>query len=296
MVEQMFKSFLKSLVLFNLFHVNGRKYSNTSWFSILMATPFNGTSIKHLDLGWNSFYERNCSFKNCYITDNATLLSDVKKFDVVLFDAVSLKHNQVNMPANRSLYQKYVLSSSKASVNYPISERYNRFFNWTWSYILDSDISCPSIVIKNQSDKIIGPKEYMHWMDIKDMQPTSRYVKHKLRKKKLAAAWIVPKCNTSSEQSIYVQQLQIALIKYGLTVDIFGECGTVKCLHHWVQTCYALVEKYYYFYLSFENSISFDYVTENLLIALHHFAVPVVYGGANYTRCDLLSIMKNKEY
>lgn len=37
----------------------------------------------------------------------------------------------------------------------------------------------------------------------------------------------------------------------------------------------------YYFYFSIENSFSEDYVTEKLLHALKHYAIPVVYGGAN---------------
>ncbi|XP_053611989.1 alpha-(1,3)-fucosyltransferase C-like [Plodia interpunctella] len=45
-----------------------------------------------------------------------------------------------------------------------------------------------------------------------------------------------------------------------------------------------LCENHYYFYLSFENSIATDYVTENLLIALNNYAIPVVYGGADYSR------------
>lgn len=252
---------------------------------VLLATPFNESTFKHLTLGRNSFTDRNCLFKNCFITDNDTFFTDVKKFDVVVFNAVSLYHKQINLSVNRSIKQKYVLSSSEASANFPISARYNYFFNWTWSYMLDSDISCPSVVIWNKFNHIIGPKVVMHWMNMSKMEPTSRYVKYKLRNKKLAAAWIVPKCDNSSNQFRYVQQLRLALIRYGLTVDIFGECGTVKCLNRWVQTCYGLIENYYYFYLSFEDSISFDYVTKNLLIALHHFAVPVVYGGANYTRC-----------
>lgn len=291
MVEKFFKCFLKiviTLKLFNIFHVNECESDVRSIF-ILMATPFNETLFKYLTLGWKSFTDRNCSYQNCFLTDNPEYFSDVTEFDVVVFNAINLNNEQVYMPTNRSINQKYVLSTSEPSVNYPISKRYNWFFNWTWSYMLNSDISCPTIVIKNKFDKIIGPKADMHWMDIKDMEPTSRYVKHKLRNKKLAAAWIVPKCNTSSNMSLYVQQLRTALIQYGLTVDIFGECGTVKCLNQWAQTCYALIENYYYFYLSFEDSISFDYVTENLLIGLQHFAVPVVYGGANYTRCVLIS-------
>lgn len=48
--------------------------------------------------------------------------------------------------------------------------------------------------------------------------------------------------------------------------------------------CYALIESDYYFYLAFENSFCEDYVTEKILTATQHYAVPVVYGGANYSR------------
>lgn len=290
----MFERLLKigiTLILFNLFLVNG--YSSDKSIFILMATPFDETSFKYLSLGRKSFTDRNCAFQNCFITDNSSFLNHVTQFDVVVFNVGSLIYNRINLPVNRSKYQKYVLSNSQTSVNYRIRKRFNYdFFNLTWSYILNSDISCPSIVIKDKSDHIIGPKVIMHWMNMADMKPTSKYVKHKLRNKKLAAAWIVTQCDTSSSQSIYVQHLRSALIQYGLTVDIFGKCGTVKCLNQWAQTCYALIESYYYFYLSFENSISCDYVSENLLIALDHFAVPIVYGGANYTRCVLLSLKK----
>ncbi|XP_063375065.1 alpha-(1,3)-fucosyltransferase C-like [Cydia amplana] len=51
-----------------------------------------------------------------------------------------------------------------------------------------------------------------------------------------------------------------------------------------MEECLKLIQEQYYFYLSFENSFSEDYVTEKLLTALENYAVPVVYGGANYTR------------
>ena len=39
----------------------------------------------------------------------------------------------------------------------------------------------------------------------------------------------------------------------------------------------------YYFYLSFENTLCKDYVTEKFYDALMHNIVPVVFGGANYS-------------
>jgi alpha-1,3-fucosyltransferase len=48
--------------------------------------------------------------------------------------------------------------------------------------------------------------------------------------------------------------------------------------------CYDMLERDYKFYLSFENSICVDYVTEKFFAILDYNVVPVVLGGANYSR------------
>ena len=45
-----------------------------------------------------------------------------------------------------------------------------------------------------------------------------------------------------------------------------------------------MLEKKYKFYLAFENSICIDYVTEKLWKVLPYDVIPVVLGGANYTK------------
>lgn len=45
-----------------------------------------------------------------------------------------------------------------------------------------------------------------------------------------------------------------------------------------------MLDTEYKFYLAFENSLCVDYVTEKLYGALQRGIVPVVFGGANYTR------------
>jgi alpha-1,3-fucosyltransferase len=49
------------------------------------------------------------------------------------------------------------------------------------------------------------------------------------------------------------------------------------------ENCTALLENDYKFYLSFENSLCDQYVSEKLWMALQSSVVPVVMGQANYT-------------
>ncbi|XP_037931975.1 alpha-(1,3)-fucosyltransferase C-like [Teleopsis dalmanni] len=46
--------------------------------------------------------------------------------------------------------------------------------------------------------------------------------------------------------------------------------------------CDEMLDKEYKFYLSFENSLCRDYVTEKIYNALRRQVIPIVYGGANY--------------
>ena len=92
-------------------------------------------------------------------------------------------------------------------------------------------------------------------------------------------AWLVSHCHTSSQRELYVNELQ----KY-VPVDIFGRCGKpLKCTVG-RDECFKEIEEQYQFYLSFENSLCRDYATEKLYRALASKLVPVVMGGANYSR------------
>nr|XP_037877580.1 alpha-(1,3)-fucosyltransferase C-like [Bombyx mori] len=124
----------------------------------------------------------------------------------------------------------------------------------------------------------------MHWMKIEDMEPVSEDFKIQLKSKSKAAAWFVSNCYTRSKREDFANELQVELKKHNLELDIYGRCGNLKCSRDTEEACDEMIREKYYFYLSFENSFGEDYVTEKLLHALEFDAVPVVYGGANYTR------------
>lgn len=253
---------------------------NNSMYYILLATKLHAP-FQHMPLEQKPFIDRNCAHQNCFFTEEHDYLDDVTDYDVVLFNPVGIRRDEVHRPDKRSYNQKYVFYSLEASANYPFNPEYNDYFNWTWTYKFDSDLVCPYIAIRNDKGELIGPKPEMHWMKPREMKKTSKSTTRKLRNKKIAAAWFVSHCDAISKRTDYVKELKKELAIYGHTVDIYGWCGNMSCSD---QECFASIENYYYFYLSFENSFCADYVTEKLLHAVEHFAVPIVMGGANYTR------------
>lgn len=232
-----------------------------------------------------SFRNRKCPFTNCYMTSNRQFFGDVADFDVILFNGRELPENISLLPQSRSPNQKYIYANMESSANFPVCNQiYKSYFNWTWTYKLDSDEIFGYMSIRDKEGNVIGPKEEMHWMKVETMMPINDTLKEKLSMKKIAAAWFVSHCGARSGRDLIAKQLQAELARYDMQVDIFGRCGTKECPRGSMKECLRLVETDYYFYLSFENSFADDYVTEKLLNGLNHYAVPVVLGGANYTR------------
>nr|XP_053607872.1 alpha-(1,3)-fucosyltransferase C-like isoform X3 [Plodia interpunctella]XP_053607873.1 alpha-(1,3)-fucosyltransferase C-like isoform X3 [Plodia interpunctella] len=123
----------------------------------------------------------------------------------------------------------------------------------------------------------------MHWIKLEDMRPVSDALRKSLQTKTKAAAWFASNCITKSQRELFVMDLQIELSVYNHTIDTYGLCGNLSCSKG-SKRCSKMIATDYFFYLAFENSISTDYVTEKLLYALRHNAVPIVFGKANYTR------------
>ena len=65
-----------------------------------------------------------------------------------------------------------------------------------------------------------------------------------------------------------------------LQVDIYGKCGTLTCSRKNETACWDMVERDYLFYLSFENSLCTDYITEKFFNAITKNIIPIVLGGA----------------
>lgn len=232
------------------------------------------------------FFNRQCAYQNCFFTNDTSHFADVTFYDVIIFDIVNIQggKSENTMPSQRSNKQLYIFFSIEPPDIYPLSTDFNEYFNYTWTYRFDSNLTFSYIRVTTNKDVVIGPGKNIHWMDIDNMKPTSKYVKRKLRHKTIAAAWFVSNCfQAKSNRLDFGENLKAELAKLGRQLDIYGDCGDLKCLKL-KDECNALIEFDYYFYLAFENSFCEDYVSEKVLLALEHFAIPVVYGGANYTR------------
>lgn len=254
-------------------------------YILIYTSPYT-TPFVDLGSGREGFIRRNCPYTNCYVTANQSYLGNITNFDVVLFAGPEIMHKPNHyFLINRTWRQKYVFASIESSGNYPVcSNRFDRFFNWSWTYRLNSEVRWGYIDIRDSNGSLIGPNEIMHWMEVKDMDPVSDMFKDKLKSKTKAAAWFVSNCNDQSGRLLYAKKLHTALKKRGRNLHIFGDCGTETCPREEQDKCMEMVEQDFYFYLAFENSFSEDYVTEKLLQALKMDVIPVVFGWGNYTR------------
>lgn len=254
---------------------------------ILIWTYQKGKDNLNMLKGQNSFIKQNCKFTNCFISRNKNLLkNDYTHFDAILFHGENFKWNSEKLPKRRSWQQKYVFVSKEPADENPICNgKTNNYFNWTWTYKLDSDIISPFIKVKNKIGTIIGPKLNMKW--ITDT-PISHELRDKLKRKSKDVILIEENCRNIRHNFFYnftvLNELKTALELFNLNLDIYGPCSSNKCPNNNFTNCLNLVEREYRFYLVFERSFTKDYVTKNLLNALNHYSVPILLGNYSYSK------------
>ena len=96
--------------------------------------------------------------------------------------------------------------------------------------------------------------------------------------------WMVSNCNPSSNRLEYVKMLQ-KFVPVDIISSQVNKCGGEnRCpKKNNEDVCYDLIEREFKFYLSFENSICSEYVTEKFFDMIGRNIVPIVLGGANYS-------------
>ena len=172
-----------------------------------------------------------------------------KESDVVVFHARNMPSFDVlkSLLKSKPISQRWVYALWESPKATPDTTRLNGLFNATWTYRTDSDIWGP-----------YGRYERLSQEDIKknEMANKTDYTEGKSE----LVAWMVSNCRSKLRIG-FVHELK----KY-IKVDVFGRCsGKIfhdprSCSKHRDKTRDCL--KRYKFYLSFENALCEDYVTE----------------------------------
>lgn len=267
-------------IIINMLTVASYHQKEPGLIYLLLWTDLNREPFRFWSRKRKSFTAMNCEYQNCYIVHNRDYFEDVTDYDAILFNPLGISED---LPLARSDNQLYVFVALEPSAYLPLHGKWNWFFNYTWSYKLNSDISYPYFVVRNRRGEVVGPTTKPRWIKSETMKSAPKSVIEKLQNKTIAVAWFVTNCGNHKRLG-YAHKLNGILNQDNLIVDIYGGCGNKVCPRDKFEDCVELVEKNYYFYLSFENSYCEDYVTEKLMTALDHYTVPVVLGGANYSR------------
>jgi alpha-1,3-fucosyltransferase len=75
----------------------------------------------------------------------------------------------------------------------------------------------------------------------------------------------------------------VAELQRHIDVDVFGLCGKFRCAVDRADDCINMLERRYFFYLSFENSLCVDYITEKFWRLVDRDVIAVTLGAGNYS-------------
>ncbi|XP_058063621.1 alpha-(1,3)-fucosyltransferase C [Anopheles bellator] len=229
-------------------------------------------------LGPDYFQMKHCPVTNCVLTSYHELITPITEYDALVFHVATPWDGP--LPDIRGTRQVYVaaIMESPAHTKHMLALDDN-FFNWTMTYRLDSDVLFNyQNIIDLESGEVVSPALQPIWRNGFSSYANDTLLDVVSKKRKMAAQF-VSHCGSLSRRDELVRKLQST----GLDVDVYGSCGTLKCIRGNPE-CNQMLDSVYWFYLSFENSLCVDYVTEKLYNALEHYVVPIVFGGADYRR------------
>ncbi|CAM1303745.1 FUT4 (predicted) [Pycnogonum litorale] len=210
-----------------------------------------------------------CPGEPCTATSDKGFLEKAK---AVLFSVPALGSNPTLPKKFKNQTWVYLnLEAPATDIAHRGEKRFSKFeetFDWTMSYMRNSDIVLPYFTIN-----ISKSTNYKTSVDFKDS------IRSKVKKKTKLVAWFVTNFfMTPSKRKDVVDELKT----HGIEVDIYGPHSPYKCPRTEEEKCLQMLDQKYKFYLSFENSICKDYVTEKFYKILPYDVVPIVFGGGDY--------------
>ena len=204
-------------------------------------------------------FEVECPRKCKFTSDRST----IRNSDAVIFHLWDITDRK-QLPVYHDPKQPWVLYNMEPPIMTSHIKHFNDVFNVTMTYRIDSDVYVPYGYIRAYRNYLKGRGG-----------PWVNYASSKTKK----IAWFVSSCKTKSGRNEYVEVLK----KY-IQVDIYGRCGDMVCSKEDGKKCLQMLQSDYYFYLSFENSLCQDYITEKVWDVMKFNVIPVVYGAGNYAR------------
>lgn len=254
--------------------------------TILLWTPYY-TNRSIFRTGNQELFTRlGCKVTHCVITSDR---SSFNKSDAIVFHAFDLHFN--DLPSHRWPRQRFVFYLLETIPKFRgrthfFTNATDNYFNWTMTHRRESDIYHiePHGVLRRRKSSTVAetlpPRLHpgVKLPSASALMDTQKKVQHRKRlaNKTKLAAWFSSNCDSPGKREVYIDRLK----KY-IDLDVYGKCGDKECLPRNGAQCNNILDEYK-FYLSFENSLCPDYITEKFYRALERDVVPVVYGGGDY--------------
>lgn len=257
------------------FSIKGPKDTRNILFWTKFFNDFSWTTGKTDEAGEEILKSVQCPVTNCFFTHNHKFLKKETDFDAILFHAPETMKPTL-MPRERNDHQFYAMMSLESPLaTHTNLNQFKNFFNLTVTYRHDSDITWDyGKIVDKETNEIVAPSLSPKWKEI-DEDFYDEEMNEIVKNKTSPIAWFASNCVTNS----YRKQFVKAISKI-MPVDIYGRCGKLRCKTY-AQECDDLLDAKYRFYLSFENALCRDYVTEKVFRQLDRFVIPVVYNGAD---------------
>lgn len=214
---------------------------------ILLWNPFGGHYL--YPNGNGGFIDNDCPVTNCQITN------DKRRINESDFVVIHIVDKFIPLPSSRPKNQRIIFMAYESPAHSSIDKKHSELFNLTTTYAYNSDF--PS----GQTN--------MLWEKNPTYNPKKNYL---LGKTELAMA-IISNCGSKSNRLDYINEM-----KKFISIDVYGRCGK-PCGH---KECKKVLSEKYMFYLSFENSLCENYITEKFWETLKFDLIPVVRGKGKY--------------
>lgn len=254
---------------------------------LLYTSLFGNTPWRELENSsqFNHFRGKPCGIRNCEITYNK---SRIGESDAVLFHCRDLPSADKMAKIPRHARQRWVFFTHENPVfTYKNLTDYNHVFNWTMTYRTDSDFFVPYNYysrlepedrrLQREDRRLehegLKPEDYQ--LKPEEVSTSQNYAKGKDQ----LVAWLVGNCGQLRDKVVAKLSNYINVTIFGACANKFNQSGN-HCTRG-SRDCNKLLQRFK-FYLSFENQMCLDYVTEKYWYTpFEHDMVPVVL-GSNY--------------